>query len=80
MAAVPGDLYNLQVAHRPGYQHRNADVLSRKPCRSNQQEENTSLHDDLTNEQVSPDDLPPENEEDYACERFEKYPVRAITR
>ena len=36
--------YDLEVTHRPGHQHRNADALSRNPCKSckHQEERNTS--------------------------------------
>lgn len=75
------ETYNLQVTHRPGYQHINADFLSRNPCRSCQrEEENSYQHDDLTEEQAPSDELQSENEEDYACNPLESYPVRAITR
>ena len=36
--------YDLEVTHRPGAQHRNADALSRNPCKSCQNQENRNVH------------------------------------
>lgn len=47
------ETYNLKVTHRPGYQHRNADDLSRNPCKPcKRQEENNQTSDDSSDERI----------------------------
>lgn len=51
------ETYNLKVTHRPGYQHRNADALSRNPCKPcKRQEENNQTSDDSSDERMHPTD------------------------
>lgn len=73
------ETYNLKVSHRPGYQHRNADALSRnscKPCK--RQEENNQTSDDSSDERMHPTD----SDDDVSLIRnsTESKESRAITR
>ena len=45
--------YDLNVTHRPGLKHRNADALSRAPCNKCARQESGN-HDDCSEEQVKP--------------------------
>ena len=45
--------YNITVTHRPGYQHRNADALSRSPCKAcKHQHEQTDHSDPLDDDEI----------------------------
>ena len=56
--------YNLKIVHRPGLKHRNADALSRNPCKACSRQERA-----CANSETDSDD-----------EILEKQKVRAITR
>lgn len=38
--------YNLNVVHRPGLKHKNADALSRNPCKACSRQESASANSD----------------------------------
>lgn len=42
--------YNLKVVHRPGLKHRNADALSRNPCKTCSRQEHASAETDSEDE------------------------------
>ena len=58
--------YNITVTHRPGYQHRNADALSRNPCKACKHQ----------NDQTDPSDAP---DNDAIGHTGNELHVRAIT-
>ena len=45
--------YDLECTHRPGHQHRNADALSRNPCRACRNQEVRNADDGEKDEDVS---------------------------
>ena len=49
------ETYNLEVTHRSGKKHSNADALSRRPCRSCERQEQMNSHSDSEDEFSSGD-------------------------
>ena len=44
--------YDMKIVHRPGYQHKNADALSRRPCKQCGRMEESAVFSDGLNSQV----------------------------
>lgn len=73
------EAYNLKVTHRPGNQHRNADALSRSPCKPcKRQEEINQTNDDSNDERMHPTDS--DDDVSPICNFPEIEVSRAITR
>ena len=47
--------YDLEVTHRPGYKHRNADALSRSPCKPCMRQERSQEEDQDADGEQTPD-------------------------
>ncbi|KAK3100422.1 hypothetical protein FSP39_019732 [Pinctada imbricata] len=58
--------YNIVVTHRPGYQHRNADALSRNPCKACKHQNDIKNKDD--------------EEQKTSCKELKEGQVRAIAK
>ena len=47
--------YDLEVTYRPGYKHRNADALSRRPCKPCMRQERIQEEDHDADSEQTPD-------------------------